>query len=359
MKRNDRTKDELAQSLVEMANEIFSLEEFPVIPKNATLKEKLDAHSSRWRTRFNEFVAESFLFAKKFHYSADFFRQNDISDEKDDSVNKEERLVSLYSEDLMKVSYRMFAKKSDKSATDFISFFEASIREEFKHSMCKNERIEKNQGIGIPEKKQRIYSDYNRVKTAVQMCAKNRKDLTESRIQEIYISTSNHYRITIEKLRKIILEISNASVLLESDTIRNSDEEDLTVTIFDSLTGADSVENDLSDKVKIDEIAQKLLTLDEAYSCAQERTKPYLSALLTRQALEEFSSANVDYKTYFEYLNDKAFFTTRKASMVKELFLKYKKCPPQQEVAEWFGRDKTDASRTLRNFLKKSGHTTS
>lgn len=354
MKRNDRTKKKLAKSLAEIANEIFSLEEFPVIPKNATLKDKLDAHSSRWRTRFNEFVAESFLFAKKFHYSADFFRQNDISDEKYDSVSKAERLVSMYSEDLMKVSYRMFAKKSNKTENDFISYFEVSIKEEFEHSMCKNKRIEKNQGTGISEKKQRIYSDYNRFKTAVQMCAKNRKDLTESRIQELYISTSNHYEITIEKLREIILAVSNASVLLESDTISTSDEEEGTATVFYSLAGADSVEKNLFDKAKkIDEIAQTLLALDKEYSCAQERTKPYLSALLMRQILSELKSARIDSNQVVSLLGNSAFAQTEKAQIILKRFLSDDELPKQEEVAAMFGRDKTDASRTIQKFQKK------
>ena len=352
MKRNNRTKEELAESLAEIADEIFSLEEFPVIPKNATLKEKLDAHSSRWRTRFNEFVAESFLFVKKFHYSADFFRQNDISDEKDDSVSKAERLVSMYSEDLMKVSYRMFAKKRDIPKNDFISYFEASIKNEFKRAVGKDKIKEKNQGIGISEKKQRIYSDYNRFKIAVQMCAKNRKDLTESRIQELYISTSNHYEITIEKLQEIILAVSNASVLLESDTISTSYEKDETATVFDSLAGDDSAEKNLLDEAERDEMTQRLLVLDEEFCKSQERTKPYLSALLMRQILSELS-AKFDTEQIPALFENCTFAQTEKAQNLLKGFLFGNKIPTQEEVAKMFGRDKTDASRTIHNFLEK------
>ena len=51
MKRNDRTKEELAQSLTQIAEEIFALGEFPDIPKKTDFKEKLDFHSAKWNRK--------------------------------------------------------------------------------------------------------------------------------------------------------------------------------------------------------------------------------------------------------------------------------------------------------------------
>ena len=58
-------------------------------------------------------------------------------------------------------------------------------------------------------------------------------------------------------------------------------------------------------------------------------------------------------KMALEYLAVRSFAMTAEALKVKEAFLSGDKCPTQQEVAAWFGRDKTDASRTLRKFLAK------
>ncbi len=364
MKKANRTKKELEESLAAIAKDIFSREEFPVIPKNAELKDKLDAHTSKWRTPFNEFVADAFLFAQQIHYSADFFRQNNISDKKDDPVSKAERLVFLYYEDLMKLSYRIFAKKSGKpdndfsayfkTDNDFIVYFETSIRKEFKRAMVRNKTIiDRKQGItgtGL-EKKKRISSDYNKFKTNIKGFKKNHKELTEEKIQQLYISTSNRYGITIEKLREAILVEQNASVLLESRTI---DEGDGTSTVFDSLAGTDTVETNLIDEAKIDEIAQTLLAIDEEYSCAQERTKPYLSALLMWVALNYLKTCvRIDNEHINNLLKKRAFAQTEKAQNILKRFLSNDELPTQKEVAAMFRRDKTDASRTIKKFKEK------
>ena len=53
---------------------------------------------------------------------------------------------------------------------------------------------------------------------------------------------------------------------------------------------------------------------------------------------------------------EKAFSETQEAKKVIELF-QDDTLPIQEEVASWFGKDKTDASRTMKKFLKKMENT--
>ena len=353
MKRNDRTKEELAQSLTQIAEEIFALGEFPDIPKKTEFKEKLDFHSAKWNRAYREFVAEAFLFAKKLKYSSRLFKGSGIEN------GKTEELISLYSESLMAVVYRLFNKKTDKTPSEFISYLEASLKGEFKREMYAEKKDEKRQGItnGLSVIKQRILSDYNRFKENLEMLAKSRKGLTDEKIQELYIATSNRHGISEEELRKIIIAEHDTSVIREIDSIRqNKNGEDIP-SIFDILPVDDAADTLLlvaEEKERHEKVFRTVLDcIEKVWESSQDRTKPYLSALLTRQVLEELEQAGIDRGTALDNLAGRAFAMTDEAFKVKEAFLSGESCPAQQELAAWFGKDKTDASRTMRNFLEK------
>ncbi|MBR1713932.1 MAG: hypothetical protein IJ717_03180 [Treponema sp.] len=84
----------------------------------------------------------------------------------------------------------------------------------------------------------------------------------------------------------------------------------------------------------------------------EKRTKTYISALITSQFLCEAESANIEIENALDLIRKKTFAETQEARKVIELFQK-NELPTQEEVASWFGKDKTDASRTMRKFLDK------
>ena len=81
----------------------------------------------------------------------------------------------------------------------------------------------------------------------------------------------------------------------------------------------------------------------------QKKSKQYLGALITRQILEELSKIpNFSQSKICRMLESKCFSD----NTVLELFIQ-DKLPNQQDIAEWYNKDKTDASRKVKTFLQK------
>ena len=81
----------------------------------------------------------------------------------------------------------------------------------------------------------------------------------------------------------------------------------------------------------------------------QKKSKQYVGALITRQIIEELSKIPSINQTKICRMLDKKRFTDQ---TVLELF-KQEKLISQQEIAAWYNKDKTDASRKVNTFLQK------
>ena len=303
MKKTDRTKQELALSLAETAEEILSFGEYPDLPQKAGLKEKLDSHSAKWNRAYREFVAEAFLFAKQIYYPASLFRQNSLS------VGESGELVALYSETLMKVACRIFAKKSFAGGAEIVAYFEGAVKNEFERETWRERGEEKRQGTGLSEHKQRILSDYNRFKNNLEMVAKNRNELTEAKIRSLYLNTANRYGITEEKLREIIAAGENTAVILESDSVVTDGEggEELAFSFLEG--GSPSSEDFLSgeeQKIFIECIEKNWEGKPEK-TPNQGRTKKYLSSIVTHQLLSKLKKSGAQGEKLFSLLRTKSF----------------------------------------------------
>jgi hypothetical protein len=88
-----------------------------------------------------------------------------------------------------------------------------------------------------------------------------------------------------------------------------------------------------------------LSEIDKMFKNRQDRVKPYLRALLTLKMLKLLDSIE-SLPSGYEFI-DYGFF---------EKYSKENKLPTQKEVAALFGRDETDASRTLSKFSKRIEH---
>ena len=101
--------------------------------------------------------------------------------------------------------------------------------------------------------------------------------------------------------------------------------------------------------------AALIAKIDSLFERQQERTKPYLAALLTREILEELFCVRDMSVEEIAGLVEGAHFADKEilADFVQNAGSAEWTLPSQQEVAARFDRDKTDASRTMGKFFKK------
>lgn len=105
--------------------------------------------------------------------------------------------------------------------------------------------------------------------------------------------------------------------------------------------------------IEQDYIEHCLQLIDAAFAASQERTKPYLSALLTHRVLCELDAAKVDSTVIDVVLRNTRFSDTKHGRTLIRLFFEAASFPTQEDIAAQFGKDKTDASRTISVFIKK------
>jgi len=92
--------------------------------------------------------------------------------------------------------------------------------------------------------------------------------------------------------------------------------------------------------IKKEEIIAELETVETVFRSKQERVKPYLKKLATREYFEKI----------VRFIGTYSFVDTE---MVKNVFLNIKALPSQKEIAKKFGRVEADASRTINKFKKE------
>ncbi len=105
--------------------------------------------------------------------------------------------------------------------------------------------------------------------------------------------------------------------------------------------------------IEQDRIEHCLRLIDATFVASQERTKQYLSALLTHRVLCELDATKIDSTVILEVLHDARFSDTEHGRTLIRLFFEAKSFPTQEDIAKQFGKDKTDASRTIHKFLQK------
>jgi hypothetical protein len=79
---------------------------------------------------------------------------------------------------------------------------------------------------------------------------------------------------------------------------------------------------------------------DDVFKNKQERVKPYLSKLISREYFEDI----------VRFLGKYSFVDVE---MVKSVLFHKETLPSQKDIAEMFGRHEADASRTINNFKKE------
>ncbi|MBR1614825.1 MAG: hypothetical protein IJ673_05015 [Treponema sp.] len=233
----------------------------------------------------------------------------------------------------------------DGSAEKYISYISVSIKNEIRRA---NEKLKlfESRAISFPQKKQR------QLKQMIHWAEQYGKNISDPEVQERLAAIFGTSKSEINELlrlqeqsrttgEKSVDEDGNEySVLDEKSVSQKSGYGDVDFDSLIELEGLDSCVEKIND----------------AYLNSQERTKTYISALITRQFLCEAESANIEIESVIAIIQKKPFAETQEARKAIELFQK-NELPTQEEVASWFGKDKTDASRTMRKFLDKMMNT--
>lgn len=232
---------------------------------------------------------------------------------------------------------------------EYIKYISAGLKKEINNANKKNQVFEKEL-IKIPEKKRRLINSILKYAKSSGKNVDNQEDLKHIAIV---------FRLEYSDLKNLLLCESQAEVLQDNTTSSDGEEYSLIDSFISEHNYIYDPETNFfikHEKQEFEKKAEKLFCLvEDLYLQEKDKTenqksaKQYLSSLITRQLLDELSKVNIFDKEKICELLDKKDFVDK--SMIQSF--KDNKLPTQQEVAAWYNKDKTDASRKLKTFLQK------
>lgn len=233
-------------------------------------------------------------------------------------------------------------------AEDYIKYISVSLKNEIRRANDKDATFEK-QVISLPEKKNRLLRQIKRY------AEENNIDISKLSVQE---KLSVIFGCSPTDISKLSLWDECSNVQSENAVDENGEGSSLfdSKWIFEASLYESPEDYVISEfenakrQVKIKSVVSKI---DEKFSKKQERVKPYLSALIARQILFEFEKSQTEKLFISDLLLNCNFIKFEKTSEILEDYFASGKIPMQEEVSAMFGKDKTDASRTMKNFLEK------
>ena len=231
-------------------------------------------------------------------------------------------------------------------ADKFISYLAVALKQEIKRANIKLS-IEEKRIIHLPEKKER------RLRRLIAYAQSYGKNIYESNTQQ-WLSKAVGY--SIEEIRqfleyKILIDVKNEY------TINNDNEE---ISLFDNektcskydkegtfkFLNSECIKKNIHIRIKN---LDKIFAKEKANTQNQKLSRKYLGALLTRQILQE-----LEVSKYYEFQDIVSLI--KKTHFCNESILQSFEngtLPTQQEVSKVFGKDKTDASRKIKQFIEK------
>lgn len=227
------------------------------------------------------------------------------------------------------------------TAEHYINYLARSLKQEINRANIKLHTFH-SEIIPLPENKRR---KWNRLCAAA---AHYGKDIERAETQEWLAKRTGGQISEIIKLMQWQLQTAVQSEHIDSESSKG-------YSLFDSAavcthSGYKAVDACL---IEQDHIERSLQLIDAAFAASQDRTKPYLSALLTHRVLCELDAAKVDSTVIAVVLRNTRFSDTKHGRTLIRLFFEAASFPTQEDIAAQFGKDKTDASRTIHKFLQK------
>ena len=226
-------------------------------------------------------------------------------------------------------------------AEHYINYLARSLKQEINRANIKLHTFQ-SEIIPLPENKRR---KWNRLCVAA---AHYGKDIERAETQAWLAKRTGYPVNEIAQLMEWQLQTAVQSEHIDSENSKG-------YSLFDSaaLCIQNSYKTVDSCLIEQDYIEHCLQLIDAAFAASQERTKPYLSALLTHRVLCELDAAKVDSTVIVVVLRNARFSDTEHGRTLIRLFFEAKSFPTQEDIAAQFGKDKSDASRTISSFIKK------
>lgn len=237
--------------------------------------------------------------------------------------------------EIMECVNRSFSSFKGEAA-GYMNYIAAALKKEIRRATGKVACVERCP-ISLPDKKQR------KIKQFLRSAEQYGKDITNADVQKLI---AKKFDCTVEKISALAQYYVQSFV--RNDTIPSDDGEER--SLLDTVSAKDATPEETV--ILKTELERCLTEIDKAFATAQERTKPYLSALITHRLLVELETASKD--NAVALLRSKSFAKTEAAQKIIAEYQAGGVFCSQEDIAKRFGRDKTDASRTLKNFLEKS-----
>jgi len=246
----------------------------------------------------------------------------------------EESLAEKYSGIINETIYKCFEAFNPKKGKSFISYLNAAMAKE----ISREKQIDYMHGMNISSRTRSLW--------------KHLQNLAEYQgISSNNISEITKLGISIGKTEK---EIRNAfiwgRVNISSDIVLNSNGEEY--SLFDYCAFPKKHEDDPLEKVfetKNDYTHGIFCSIEGEFCKKQERTKPFISALLTLK----FFTCLLEIENYPKNAKSFLFIDSSLYNELKECTNSKKPYPTQQDIAKRFKKEKTDASRTINRFLSE------
>ncbi len=248
--------------------------------------------------------------------------------------------------DCVKLSLTAFHGKAE----DYIKYISAALKQEIGRANYRNTDFEQNI-IELPEQKKRI------IIKILQDAQEYGKDIEQTEIQQ---KLAGMFDCEEKEIAELVAVYLQSKVQSENAVSSNGDK----FLLLDSAAALEANRYKKPDEEVISQFEQNeiiskinnfLFDIDKLFCTkSQDRTKPYLSALLLQQVLSDLKNCvKIDNKHISNLLKNRDFAQTEKAQNILERFLSNDELPTQKEVAAMFRRDKTDASRTINKFKEK------
>ena len=227
------------------------------------------------------------------------------------------------------------------TAEHYINYLARSLKQEINRANIRLHTFQ-SEIIPLPENKRR---KWNRLCVAA---AHYGKDIERAETQEWLAKRTG---CTVNEIAKLMEWKVQTAIQSEHIDFENGNG----YSLFDSA--AVCIQNGYKTAdaflIEQDHIKHCIRLIDAAFTTAQDRTKPYLSALLTHRVLCELDAAKVGSTVIDVVLRNARFSDTEHGRTLIRLFFEAKSFPTQEDIAAQFGKDKTDASRTISSFIKK------
>lgn len=220
------------------------------------------------------------------------------------------------------------------SPAEYMNYIAASLKNEIRRAKAKATDEEKRL-IQLPDKKEQ------KIKQFLHFAEQYGTDIRNTDAQQLI---AKEFGRSAEEVSELVQCYFQSFV--QGDTIVSDNGEEL--SLWEVASAPENMTEDFDAKI---ELEQFLIEIDKAFASVQKRTKPYLSALITHRLFVE--AGNADMNAAVELLHSASFAKTDDAQKIIEAYKAGGDFCSQEDVAGWFGRDKTDASRTLKNFLEK------